>query len=78
MIKEISQKSGNSNIRIHSSKDTDRDLVEIVVTIEGALESKWEATCMIIEQIELFKNGGPVSLILLMLEDFIIRTSFKF
>ena len=49
MIKEISQKSGNANIRIHSSKDTDRDLVEIVVTIEGSIESKSEATNMIIE-----------------------------
>lgn len=39
----------------------DRDLVEIVVTIEGAVQAKREATCMIIEQIELFKNGGPVS-----------------
>lgn len=60
MIKEISQKSRGANIRIHSSKDSDRDLAEIVVTIEGSLQSKYEATCMIIEQIELFKNGGPV------------------
>ena len=37
MIKEISQKSGGANIRIHSSKDVDRDLAEIVVTIEGSL-----------------------------------------
>ena len=60
MIKEISQKSRGANIRIHSSKDSDKDLAEIVVTIEGSLQSKYEATCMIIEQIELFKNGGPV------------------
>lgn len=39
----------------------DRDLFEIVVTIEGSLNSKKEAAGLIIEQIELFKNGGPVS-----------------
>jgi len=62
MIKEISQKSGGANIRIHSSKDVDRDLAEIVVTIEGSLQSKKEAVCLITEQIELFKNGGPVNI----------------
>ena len=62
MIREISQKSGGANIRIHSSKDMDRDLPEIVVTIEGSLQCKKEAACLIIEQIELFKNGGPVSI----------------
>lgn len=49
MIKEISQKSGGANIRIHSSKDSDRDVTEIVVTIEGSLEAKAEASRMIIE-----------------------------
>ena len=61
MIKEISQKSGGANIRIHSSKDIDKDLNEIVVTVEGTLEQKREASILITEQIELFKNGGPVS-----------------
>lgn len=37
MIKEISLKSGGANIRIHSSKDMDKDLNEIVVTIEGSI-----------------------------------------
>ena len=35
---------------------------EIAVTIEGSLRCKQEAACMIIEQIELFKNGGPVNI----------------
>lgn len=47
MIKEISQKSGGPQIRVHSSKDTDRDLQEIVVTIDGSLVSKKEAACLI-------------------------------
>ena len=38
----------------------DKDIPEIVVTIDGTLQSKQEAACMIIEQVELFKNGGPV------------------
>lgn len=49
MIKEISQKAGGANIRIHSSRDMDRDLAEIVVTIEGSLSAKREAVCLIIE-----------------------------
>ena len=61
MIKEISQKSGGANIRIHSSKDIDKDLTEIVATIEGTFDQKKDAVCLITEQIELFKNGGPVS-----------------
>lgn len=49
MVKDISSKAGGANIRIHSSKDMDKDLSEIVVTIEGPLNSKKEATCLIIE-----------------------------
>ena len=60
MIKEISLKSGGANIRIHSSKDIDKDLPEIVVTIDGSFDQKNDAVCLITEQIELFKNGGPV------------------
>jgi hypothetical protein len=37
LIKEISQKSGGAQIRIHSSKDMDKDIKEIVVTIDGSL-----------------------------------------
>lgn len=33
---------------------------EIAITIEGSNSSKIEAACMIVEQIELFKHGGPV------------------
>lgn len=35
MIKEISLKSDGASIRIHSSKDVDKDLSEIVVTMDG-------------------------------------------
>lgn len=61
MIKEISQKSGGASIRIHSSKDVDKDLSEIVVTVDGTTKQKKTAAVLITEQIELFKNGGPVS-----------------
>lgn len=40
----------------------DKDITEIVVTLDGSIQSKQDAACMIIEQIELFKNGGPVSI----------------
>ena len=62
IIKELSQKSGGANIRIHSDKDIDIDINEIVVTVEGSIEQKKSAAILITEQIELFKNGGPVSI----------------
>lgn len=48
MIKDISQKSGGAQIRIHSSKDQPL-MQEIAVTIEGSTNSKSDAACMIIE-----------------------------
>lgn len=37
LIKEIAQKAGGAQIRIHSTKDMDKDIPEIVVTIDGSL-----------------------------------------
>lgn len=37
-----------------------KDMNEIVVTIDGTKKNKQEAANLIIEQVELFKNGGPV------------------
>lgn len=47
MIKDISNKAGGAQIRIHSDKDT--HIPEIAVTILGTKENKEEAACMIIE-----------------------------
>jgi hypothetical protein len=32
-----------------------------VVTIDGTIDQKSEASILITEKLELFKNGGPVS-----------------
>jgi hypothetical protein len=36
-------------------------LREVTVAINGTLEGKYRAAHLIIEQVEIFKNGGPVS-----------------
>lgn len=60
MIREIAARSGGTQIKILSDKSAERDLPEIVVSIAGSLKGKQEAAAIILEQIELFKNGGPV------------------
>lgn len=60
MIRQIAARSGGTQIKILSDKSSERDLPEIVVSIAGNLKGKQEAAAIILEQIELFKNGGPV------------------
>ena len=60
MIREIAARSGGTQIKILSDKSAERDLPEIVVWISGSLKGKQEAAAIILEQIEVFKNGGPV------------------
>ena len=59
LIKEIVNRTG-ANIRVCSRKeDTQTD--EIVVTIDGNKEQKFRGAKAIVEKVELFKHGGPVS-----------------
>ena len=62
MIQEISNTAGGANIKILSDKKLERelDLPEIIVSIGGNLGQMQDADCIIVEQIECFKNGGPV------------------
>ena len=62
MIQEISNTAGGANIKILSDKKLERelDLPEIIVSIGGNLGQMQDAACIIVEQIECFKNGGPV------------------
>ena len=57
MIKGITDKSG-ALIKIQSDKQS--ELRECIISIVGNRESKIDATCFILEQIECFKNGGPI------------------
>jgi hypothetical protein len=72
MIREIAAKSGGAQIKIMSDKQTERgkqiysskvsrlEYQDCVVAIAGSLANKQDAVCYILEQIEIFKNGGPV------------------
>ena len=62
MIRDISSKSGGAQISILSDKRMERSAVEILVEITGGVEPKQRATNMLLEQVELFKQGGPVCL----------------
>ena len=59
LIKEIVNRTG-ANIRVCSSKN-DVSIDEIVVTIDGSNEQKFRGAKTILEKVELFKHGGPVS-----------------
>lgn len=63
MIKELSHASGGAMIKILSDKNKEDFSNEIVVSLGGSVAQIQDATCLIIEQIECFKNGGPVSLL---------------
>ena len=62
MIREIAARSGGAQIKILSNRETERDhrVRECPVSIAGSLANKQDASCLILEQIESFKNGGPV------------------
>lgn len=61
MVKNIAQLANGAQIKINSEKDSKRNLREVTVAINGTIEGKYRAAHLIIEQVEIFKNGGPVS-----------------
>ena len=60
LIKELESKTGAS-IKVCSSKE-EAYTPDIVVTIDGDNEQKMRGARAILEKVELFKNGGPVSI----------------
>jgi hypothetical protein len=62
MIQEIANFSGGASIKILSNKLDERksSSSDIIVCIAGSLPSIQDAACIIIEQMECFKKGGPV------------------
>lgn len=62
MIREIAAKSAGAQIKILSSKEKERrgHCDECPVSIAGSLVNKQDALCLILEQIETFKGGGPL------------------
>lgn len=65
MIQEIANFSKGASIKIMSNKHDEKKSTchDIPVCIGGSFCSVQDATCIIIEQMECFKNGGPVSYI---------------
>ena len=61
MVKKIAEQANGAQIKINSDKDSKKNLKEVSVAINGSLEGKYRAAHLIIEQVEIFKNGGPVS-----------------
>lgn len=60
MIRDIIERSGGAQIKIMSDKQSERDARECIISINGTRENKIDAACLILEQIECFKNGGPI------------------
>jgi hypothetical protein len=62
MIQEIANFAKGASIKIMSNKFDEKknSCFEITVSVAGGFNSILDATCIIIEQMECFKNGGPV------------------
>lgn len=63
LIKEIVVKTG-AQIKVCSSKG-ESFTPEVVITIDGTNNQKLRGARAILEKVELFKNGGPVSTLFL-------------
>lgn len=63
MIQEIANFAKGASIKIMSSKNEEKkgSFHDIPLCVAGNFMSVQDATCIIIEQMECFKNGGPVS-----------------
>jgi hypothetical protein len=60
MVKKIAQHANGAQIKINSVKDSKSTIKEVSVAINGSLEGKYRAAHLIVEKVELFKNGGPI------------------
>jgi hypothetical protein len=64
MIQEIANFAGGASIKILSNRYDDRRNRNVdqdtIVCIAGSISSIEDASCIVIEQMECFKKGGPV------------------
>jgi hypothetical protein len=51
MIRDIIERSGGAQIKIMSDKQSERDVRECIISINGTRENKIDASCLILEQI---------------------------
>jgi hypothetical protein len=75
MIQEIANFAKGASIKIMSNKNDEKknNFHDIPLCIAGGFYSVQDATCIIIEQMECFKNGGPVSIFLYLIIYFLYR-----
>ncbi|CAD8061297.1 unnamed protein product [Paramecium primaurelia] len=59
-IKELANKARGAQIKVLSDRDDTDVGQDCLVQVTGSMENKQEATILILEQIECFKNGGPI------------------
>ncbi|CAK86128.1 unnamed protein product (macronuclear) [Paramecium tetraurelia] len=59
-IKELANKAKGAQIKVLSDRDDTDANQDCLVQVTGSMENKQEATILILEQIECFKNGGPI------------------
>ena len=51
MIKDIIERSGGAQIKIFSDREAEKDSKECIISINGTIENKIDASCFILEQI---------------------------
>lgn len=60
MIREIAARSSGAQIKIWSSKEEEKHIQDCVVAIAGSLANKQDAACIVLEQLEEFKQMDVV------------------
>jgi hypothetical protein len=56
MVREIAAKSCGAQIKICSDQEQEKRLQDCIVTVAGNLASKQDAACIILEQLEEFRQ----------------------
>ena len=63
MIQEIANFSKGASIKILSKREDEErsDSNDVITSVAGSFPAIQDAICIIIEQMECFKKGGPVN-----------------
>lgn len=56
MVREIAAKACGAQIKIDSDQEAEKELQDCIVTIAGSLANKQDAACLILEQLEEFRQ----------------------
>lgn len=56
MVRKIAARSCGAQIKILSSREQEREKQDCIVTIAGSLANKQDAICIILEELEFFRE----------------------